>query len=100
MTPEDKLNKIINELEKLQDSTLDLNDKIKELSYNHSNLSSSDSDLHEDIVSVVGDIHQNLSYHMNHAEQMVSNILHPQRLDHIANTITLVHNIMNNGVQQ
>ena len=83
MNPEDQLNKIIEHLSELQDATLSLNDSIKELSDMHQEMQSPESGTHEDIVKDIENIRSNLSDKMAHTEQMVSNLLDPNRMDQL-----------------
>lgn len=95
MTPEQQLNKIMEHLSGLEDVALELNNSITDLSSLHSSLQSSDESIHEDVVTQVGDIHSTLSDHMSHTEQMVTNLLHPERFEHLVNFMKVMDDAMN-----
>ena len=100
MTPDQQLNKIIEHLSSLEDVTLELNNSIVELSSLHSSLQSSDNTNHQDVAIQVSDIHSTLSDHMVHTEQMVTNLLHPDRFEHLTYFMKVMDDAMNGGVEE
>lgn len=94
MTPEHQFNKIIEHLEQLQNLTLELNTNLQDISQTHTELSHPDSEIHPDITQGISDMHSILSEKMNHTEQMVQNILHPDRIDHLSNFMNVLNDAL------
>ena len=100
MTPEEQLNKILEHLSGLHDTTLELNNSIEELSSIHSDMQTSDTDIHNDVVNQITDMHSSISTHMTHTEQMVANLLHPDRIDHLTNFMKVMDQAMNPNIEE
>lgn len=98
MTPEEQLNKIIEHLSEIEDATLDLNNSIAELSSLHSSFVGTETEAHDDVINQIGDIQSSLSNHMSHTEEMVANLLHPDRIEQLTNFMQVMEKAMNNKV--
>ena len=95
MTPEEQLNKILGHLEELQNLTIDLHSNISDLSVAHSELSHPSSDVHPDLANDIGVMHSILSAKMDHTETMVQNLLHPDRINHLTNFMSVMNDALN-----
>lgn len=98
MTPEEQLNKIIEHLSEIESATIDLSNSIADLSSVHSSFVGTESEIHEDIVNQVTDIHSSISDHMSQTEEMVTNLLHPDRLEQLSNFMQVMDKAMNTKV--
>lgn len=95
MTPEHQLIQIFGHLQDLQYSTLDLDEKIKKLSELHTELPVSDSQIDNQLPQNLSEIQTVLSSKMDHTEQMIQNMLHPDRIDQIVNFMKVMNDAMN-----
>ena len=79
MSTENEINKIFENLLELENITLDLNKSIEELSESHSNLQSSGTESHDELIANLSEMQSSLSTSMSHTEELIANILHPDR---------------------
>lgn len=95
MTPQQQLMEIFAHIQSLENSTSELSDRINSLSQLHSELPTSDSEINTEFPQNVNEMHTVLSNKMTHTEQMIENMLHPERMNQLVNFMVVMHDAVN-----